>query len=102
MNPLDDVTRRLFPTLARYARTVRRRERLALAGLVLSAYIIGRDVLSAYQGRVATEHMLAMVGRVNELEGVCQREYPKRLTITKAAAQVLTQRKEDVKKEQAP
>lgn len=99
MPPLDPVHARLFPSLARYARTVRRRELLALTGLALSGYVLGRDLLSAYQGRVATEHMLAIVGRVNELESACQREYPRRLTVTKAAAQVLTQQREDARRE---
>lgn len=96
--PLDPVTARCFPSLARYARKVRRREILALVGIVLSGYIVGRDVLSAYQGRVATEHMLGMMGRVNSLEAACQRDYPRRLTMTKAAAQVTVQRKEDARR----
>lgn len=88
MKPLDPVTARCFPSLARYVRKVRRRDRLAFVGIVLSAYVLGRDLLSAYQGRVATQNMSAMVGRVNDLEGKCQKEYPKRLTLTKAQAQV--------------
>lgn len=97
MKPLDDITARMFPTLARYARTVRRRELLALAGIVLSGYVLGRDLLSAYQGRVATEHMMGMLGRINSLEDTCQQTYPQRLTVTKAAAQVLTRQREDAR-----
>ena len=84
MTSLDPVTQRMFPTLARYARKVHRRELLALVGITLSAYVLGRDALSAYQGRVATENMLAMVTRVNEIEAQCQKEYPKRFSLTKA------------------
>lgn len=96
--PLDPVSAQCFPSLARYARKVRRREILALVGIVLAGYVVGRDALSAYQGRVATEHMLGMMGRVNNLETTCQRDYPKRLTMTKAAAQVMAQRKEDARR----
>lgn len=94
---LDPIYARLFPTLARYAHQVRRRELLALAGLALSGYVLGRDLLSAYQGRVATEHMMGIVGRINNLEETCQKDYPRRLTVTKAAAQVLTQQREDAR-----
>lgn len=86
MKPLDDVTRRLFPSLARYARQVRRRELLALVGITLSAYVIGRDLLSAYQGRVATQNMGAMVVRVNNLEENCQKALPERFKVTKYQA----------------
>lgn len=41
--PLDPVSVRLFTTLARYARTVRRSELLALTALALSGYVLGRD-----------------------------------------------------------
>lgn len=74
--PLDPVTARLFPTLAAYARKVRRREIIALVGIALSLYIIGRDVLSAYQLRVAKENMSAMVGHVAALEDQYQRDHP--------------------------
>ena len=94
MTPLDDVTQRLFPTLAAYARKVRRREILALIGTTLSAYIIGRDLLSAYQGRVATQSMQAMVGRVNSLEATCQKAYPGRLKVTKVQAWNAARQKE--------
>lgn len=98
MKPLDDITARMFPTLARYCRTVRRRELLALAGIALSGYVLGRDMLSAYQGRVATEHMMGMLGRINSLEETCQKDFPKRLTMTKGAAQVIVQQKEDARR----
>ena len=62
---------------------------------ILAVYVLGRDLLSAYQGRVATENMHDMVRRVNNLEAACQREYPSRAKITKAQAQVSAQRSED-------
>lgn len=99
MSVLDPIHRRLFPSLARYETRLRRRSILALIGLAVSAWIIGRDMLSAYQGRVATEHMLAVMARVDNLEGQCQREFPQRLTITKAQAQVLTQQREDARRD---
>ena len=99
MKPLDAVSARLFPSLAAYARKVRRRELLAMAGITLSAYVLGRDVLRAYREGIATENMLSMVTRVNEIEAQCQRDNPRRFTITKAAAQVSVQKLEDARKE---
>jgi hypothetical protein len=56
---------------------------------VLSVYVLGRDVLRAYQEGVATTHMLEMPARVNNLEVACQRDYPGRSIVTKAQAQVI-------------
>ena len=95
MKPLDPISSRMFPTLAAYARKVRRRELLALVAIVLSAYVLGRDMLSAYQGRVAAENMLAVVTRVNEIEAQCQQAQPRRFVLTKAAAQVGAAKKEE-------
>ena len=97
MKPLDEVTQRMFPRLAAYARRVRRRELLAMAGITLSAYVLGRDVLRAYREGIATENMLSMVTRVNEIEAQCQRERPKRLIMTKAQAQISAQKREDAR-----
>jgi len=97
MTPLDAVSARLFPSLAAYARKVRRRELLAMAGITLSAYVLGRDVLRAYREGIATENMLSMVTRVNEIEEQCQRERPKRLIMTKAQAQISAQKREDLR-----
>ena len=99
MTPLDPISARMFPTLAAYARKVRRRELLAMAGITLSAYVLGRDVLRAYREGIATENMLSMVTRVNEIEEQCQRESPRKFVLTKAAAQVHVQKLEDARKE---
>ena len=95
MKPLDPITCRLFPSLASYVRKVRRRELLAMAGITLSAYVLGRDVLRAYREGIATENMLSMVTRVNEIEAQCQRESPRKFVLTKAAAQVHVQKREE-------
>jgi len=86
MRPLDPVEARLFPSLAKYARKVRRRGLLALIGIALSAYVLGRDVLSAYQGRVAASLMLACLPRQQALETQYQRDHVKSLTVSKAQA----------------
>lgn len=86
MKPLDEVSARMFPTLDRYARQVRRRSIFALIALTVSAYIIGRDVLSAYQMRVARENMATMVSHVAALEDQYQRDHPA-LRVSKAQAQ---------------
>ena len=97
MKPLDAVSARLFPSLAAYARNVRRRELLALIGTALSAYVLARDALGAYQGRVATEGLHAMLQRVNEIEERCQGS--RKLITSKAAAQVIVQQIEDKRRE---
>ena len=94
MKSLDPITQRMFPTLAAYAHKVRRRELVALVGITLSVYVLGRDLLSAYQSRVAAENMSAMVGRVNNLETTCQKEHPKRFVATKIDVYNATREKE--------
>jgi len=86
MKPLDEITRRMFPTLAAQEDRMWWWRGVCIVGIILSAYVLGRDVLSAYQGRVATENMSAMVGRVNHMEEMCQKEYPARLKTTKVQA----------------
>lgn len=73
---------------------MRRRILIATLLSILAIYVLGRDMLSAYQGRVATQNMSAIVGRVNDLEEKCQREYPKRLITTRAQANGSAWRKE--------
>ncbi|MDE2258887.1 MAG: hypothetical protein KGK17_00970 [Betaproteobacteria bacterium] len=92
MKTLDEVSARMFPTLDRYARRVRRRSILALIALTVSAYIIGRDVLSGYQMRVAKENMAALPARIVALEDQYQRDHHTTLTTTKAQSAVLVER----------
>lgn len=84
--PLDDVTRRCFPTLAACENRMRRRILFATLLSILAVYVLGRDLLSAYQGRVATQNMTAMVGRVNEWEEKCQKASPEKFRVTKFQA----------------
>ena len=100
MKPLDDITKRLFPSLAAYAHKVRRRELLAMVLSVLAVYVIGRDMLRAYRDGVATENMLAVVARVNEIEQQCQQERPRKFILTKAAVQVGAQKREEERRNQ--
>lgn len=88
MKRLDPVTAQMFPTVAAHERRARRFMVAALICIVVSAFIIGRDVLSAYQLRVAQENMSAMVGRVAALEDQYQRDHPG-LRVTKAHAQTI-------------
>ena len=87
--PLDPLYLQMFPTVARYLKRARRERILVVMAGVLSAYVLGRDVLRAYQEGVATTHMLEMPARVNNLEVACQRDYPRRTIVTKAQAQVI-------------
>ena len=93
--PLDPLYLQMFPTVARYLKRARRERILVVMAGVLSAYVLGRDLLSAYQGRVATENMHDMVGRINNLETVCQKEYPSRTLVTKAQAAVSARQSEE-------
>lgn len=94
MKPLDPVSRHMFPTLAATEDRMWWWRAVYIIGIILSAYILGRDLLSAYQSRVATENMQAMVGRVNTLETTCQKEHPKRFVATKNDAWNATREKE--------
>lgn len=95
MKSLDEISRRMFPTLAAQEDRMWWWRGVCIVGIILSAYVLGRDLLSAYQGRVATENMHDMVGRINNLETVCQKEYPSRTLVTKAQAAVSARQSEE-------
>ena len=92
--PLDPLYLQMFPTVARYLKRARRERILVIMAGVLSLYIVGRDLLRAYQEGVATTHMIELPARVNNLEIACQREYPGRSIVTKAQARVIVTQRE--------
>jgi hypothetical protein len=79
----------MFPTLAAQEDRMWWWRAACIIGIILSAYIVGRDLLRAYQEGVATTHMIELPARVNNLEVACQRDYPGRSIVTKAQAQVI-------------
>ena len=97
MKLLDPIYFQMFPTVARYIKKVQRERVLFWIGLAFSAFIMGRDLLRAYQEGVATAHMIELPARINNLEVACQRDYPKRSLVTKPQAQVITQQLEDAR-----
>ena len=98
MKPLDEISRRMFPTLAAQEDRMWWWRGVCIVGIILSAYVLGRDVLRAYQEGVATTHMLEMPARVNNLEVACQRDYPRRTIVTKAQARVIVTQRERERK----
>lgn len=97
MKPLDDITARMFPSLARYARRQRRLGLLAVAGIV---YVVGfwsGLLVGSYRGQVANESYEYMVREFNSFREDYLKHHAGRFTTTKAQAQVIVQRKEDAR-----
>jgi hypothetical protein len=84
----------MFPTLAAQEDRMWWWRGVCIVGIILSAYVLGRDVLRAYQEGVATTHMIELPARVNNLEVACQRDYPRRTIVTKAQARVIVTQRE--------
>ena len=99
MRPLDPVTARLFPTFAAYVRWVRR---LALVCSHLLLFLAGVAITFLFLGyhqHIATENQGQLIGRVAVLEAQCQRDFPRKFVLTKAAAQVSVQKREEERRE---
>lgn len=99
MKPLDPVTARCFPSLARYARKQRWLGVLAIAGII---YVVGfwsGLLVGSYRGQVADESYTYMVHEFARFKEDYLAHHAKGLTTTRAAAQVLTQRKEEARSE---
>lgn len=102
MTPLDSISARLFPTLARYARRQRWLGLLAVAGII---YVVGfwsGLLVGSYRGQVADESYEHMVREFNQFKGEYLQHHAKQLTMTKPQAQVSAQRKEDARREREP
>lgn len=98
--PLDPVSARLFPSLARYARKQRWLGLLAVAGIV---YVVGfwsGLLVGTYRGQVADQSYEHMVREFGQFKEDYLKHHTKSLTTTKAAAQVTVQRKEDARREE--
>lgn len=95
---MDPITARLFPTIAKRLTRLNRlmvccTHALAfVAGVALTFFFLG------YHQRVATDNQMQIIGRVAVLEADCQREHPG-LRVSKAAAQVIVQRKDDERRQ---
>lgn len=98
MTPLDPTTARLFPSLARYARRQRWLGWLAVAGIIYVMGFWSGLLVGSYRGQVADESYTRMVYEFNQFKEDYLKHHVKQLTVTKAAAQVITQQREDARR----
>lgn len=91
MKPLDDITRRLFPTLAKYANKLQWLMLLAGAVIVYTLGFHNGLLLGSYRGKVADENYAEVVRRVNALEEFTQGHHAKLLRTTGGQAAIIAQ-----------
>ena len=90
--PLDEITCRLFPTLARYARRTHRLLLLCTHTLLFLAGVAVTFMFLGYHQHVATENQSRLLVRVADLEDQYGRHHNMRTTA--AQAQVIVTQKE--------
>lgn len=100
--PLDSVSARLFPSLARYARKQRRLGLLAAAVMIFTSGLACGLLIGSYRGQVADESYNQTVREFGQFKIDYLEHHAKKLTTTKAQAQVIAQRNEDVRGEREP
>lgn len=86
MKILDDVTARMFPTLARYARKVERKGRLLGYGFAFLLGVAATVAFAGYHLHVATVNLQAWGPRVAVIEAQYERDHKGALTVTKVQA----------------
>ena len=86
MTPLDPLTVRLFPTLAKYARRQWWLGALGIVAVLCALSFASGVMLGSYRGRVADENYHAVILRINNLEQFTQEHHPKSLRTTRAQA----------------
>ena len=102
MKPLDAVTSKMFPTLARFARRQWWLGTLGVVALLCALSFAGGVVVGSYRGRVADENYHAVVLRINAIEQFTQEHHPKSLRTTRAQSAVLIDQAEKRRQEQQP
>ena len=86
MTPLDPVTARCFPTIAKFARRQWWLGALGIVAALCALSFAGGVVVGHYQGMVSQENYHAVVLRINTLEQFTQEHHPKSLRTTRAQA----------------
>jgi len=99
MTALDPITKRMFPTLAAYARKMRWLGFLAVAVIVYTIGFHNGLLLGSYRGRVADESMTTWGREFHQFKEDYLKHHAKALMITKAQARVVVQQKEDLREE---
>jgi hypothetical protein len=89
MTPLDPVTARLFPTLAKFARRQWWLGALCIVAVLCALSFAGGVVVGHYQGMVSQENYHAVVQHINDLEREYEKHHPKSLRTTRAQAQAI-------------
>lgn len=97
--PFDPVSARLFPSLARYARKQRWLGLLAIAVMIFTSGLACGLLIGNYRGQVADEFMTTWEREFHQFKEDYLKHHAKDLRTTKAAAQVIVQRKEDARRE---
>lgn len=99
MKPLDDITARLFPSLALYARKMKWCIGIAVAVMIFTSGLACGLLIGNYRGQVADESMTTWGREFHQFKEDYLKHHAKDLRTTKAAAQVIVQRKEDARRE---
>jgi len=100
MTPLDPISARMFPTLARYARRVRWVLYGCAAFIIFTAGLAAGVLIGGYRGQVADESYAHAIREFHEFREDYLKHHVKSLTTTKAAMQVSAQKKEDARREE--
>ena len=90
--PLDPITARLFPTLARYARRTHRLRLLCTHTLMFVVGVAVTFLFLGYHQHIATENQSRLLVRVADLEDQYGRHHNMRTTA--AQSQVIVSQKE--------
>ena len=86
MTPLDPVSSRLFPTLARYARRTRRLALVCSHALLFLAGMAVTFLWLGYHQYVVTEAQGRLVGRISAIEEQYERDHKHAMVTTKTQA----------------
>ena len=92
--PLDAVSARLFPSLARYARKMKRLGLLAVAVVIFTGGLACGLLVGSYRGQVADESYQYQVREFNQFKEDYLRRFAKDLRVTAAQAQVIVTQRE--------
>ena len=95
MTPLDPLTRRLFPSLAAYARRARWAIYGCVAVVIFTAGLAAGLTIGSYRGQVADESYAHMIREFNLFKEDYLKHHVRSLTTSKAAAQVVVQQAEN-------
>ena len=92
--PLDEITCRMFPTLARYARKMKRLGLLAVAVVIFTGGLACGLLVGSYRGQVTDESYQYQVREFNQFKEDYLKRFAKDLRVTAAQARVIVTERE--------